>query len=93
MIFDAELPRARLRLSRYASPSSRTRLGCVAPSTTYTASGRLFRIAGIASIMISMPLLGESRPNVRMTDLPLKPSLAFAASGSTKATVGDAVRR
>jgi len=31
------------------------RLGCVAPRTTYTASARLSRIDGIASIMTSIP--------------------------------------
>ena len=46
----------------------------------------------MASIMTSMPLFGESRPNVRMTALPLKPSSALACSGSAKATVGNAVR-
>ena len=46
----------------------------------------------MASIMTSMPLFGESRPNVRMTALSLKPSLALASSGSTNANVGNAVR-
>ena len=42
----------------------------------------------MASIMTSMPLLGDSRPNVRMTERPLNPSLAFAASGSTNGKSG-----
>ena len=44
--------------------------------------------SGMASIMTSMPLLGESRPNVRITDRPRKPSLAFASSGSTNGKSG-----
>ena len=35
----------------------------------------------MASIMTSMPLLGERSPNVRMTALSLKPNLAFACVG------------
>ena len=42
----------------------------------------------MASITNSMPLLGESSPNVRMTVLLLKPSLAFACSGSTNGKSG-----
>ncbi len=42
----------------------------------------------MASIMTSMPLLGDSRPKVRMTESCSNPSLAFAASGATKATSG-----
>ncbi len=42
----------------------------------------------MASIMTSMPLLGDNKPKVRMTGLLANPSLAFAASGSTKATSG-----
>ena len=46
----------------------------------------------MASIMTSMPLLGESRPKVRITALPPKPSLALAAVGRDERGVGDAVR-
>ena len=42
----------------------------------------------MASIMTSMPLLGESSPNVRMTVLSLKPNLALASSGSTNGKSG-----
>src|ERR1700689_2498442 len=42
----------------------------------------------MASIMTSMPLLGDNRPKVRMTGLPAKPSRALAASGVTNATSG-----
>ena len=35
-----------------------------------------------------MPLLGDSSPNVRMTERPLNPSLALAASGSTNGKSG-----
>jgi hypothetical protein len=38
--------------------------------------------------MISIPLFGDSRPNVRMTERFPKPSLAFATSGSLKAISG-----
>ena len=42
----------------------------------------------MASIMTSMPLLGDSRPNVKITDRLLNPSLAFAASGATNGKSG-----
>jgi len=35
----------------------------------------------MASTMTSMPLPGDSNPNVRMTERSLNPRLAFAASG------------
>ena len=41
--------------------------------------------------MTSMPLLGDSKPNVRMTDRLLNPSLAFAVVRRDKRKVGDAV--
>ena len=43
---------------------------------------------GMASITVSMPLLGESRPKVRMTVLPLNPNLAFAWLVSRKGKSG-----
>ena len=38
--------------------------------------------------MISMPLLGEISPKVRMTALPPKPRRSLACSGATKAQSG-----
>ena len=46
----------------------------------------------MASIMTSMPLLGDSRPKVRMTVLSAKPSLALACVGLDEGEVGNAVR-
>ena len=46
----------------------------------------------MASITNSMPLLGERSPNVRMTVLLPKPSLAFDLLGLDERKVGSAVR-
>ena len=45
----------------------------------------------MASIMTSMPLLGDSRPNVRMTDRPLKSEPGLRRIGFDKRDVGNAV--
>ena len=46
----------------------------------------------MASIMTSMPLFGDSRPNVRMTDLPLESELGLGRVGLDKGDVRNAVR-
>jgi hypothetical protein len=48
--------------------------------------------SGIASIITSMPLLGDKQPEGQDDRAAAKPSLALASSGSRKANVGNAVR-
>ena len=45
----------------------------------------------MASIMTSMPLLGDSSPNVRMTERPLNPSAGLCRVRLDKRKVGNAV--
>ena len=46
----------------------------------------------MASIMTSMPLFGESRPNVRMTGLAAEAELRFGEMRVEKGNIGNAMR-
>jgi hypothetical protein len=88
MLFNAELTHARDKALAIGLPLIADKIRMGRAKHDIDGVGAAFQDRGMASIVTSTPLLGDRRPNVRMTVRPLNPYLAFASSGSTKGKSG-----
>ena len=79
VVLDAEFPHPRRQATPVGLTLSANQVWMGrAEDDINRAFGRERMIPGMASITVSIPLLGDSRPNVRMTVFPLNPNLVFA---------------